>query len=107
MSVQSTLQRLRDVQDEIKHWEKIEKDIKAELADAEMDDYILPDGTVATIQPNVRFNATTAKKNLTPEQFEAICKKKPDAALAKALLEDDYHLCQSISGQKITFKKKD
>lgn len=104
MSVRETLSKLRNVQDEIKHWKKIEEDIKAELAEADMDDYVLPDGTIATIQPNIRFSAVAAKKNLPAEQFDAICKKKPDAALAKALLDDDYYLCQAKSGVKITFK---
>ncbi len=105
MTVEDTLMRLQDVQDEMRALRKREDDIKAELAEVEWDDYVLPNGYVATIQPSIRFNAATAKKNLTPEQFEAICKKRPDAALAKALLDEDYHLCQSANGNKITFKE--
>jgi|SRR5690625_242947 len=101
------LTRLREVRNEIKYLEKIEKDILSELADVEYDDYILEDGTIATAQPNIRFNAATAKKNLSPEQFKAICKLTPNAALAKALLDDDYYLCQSVTGTKFTFKNPD
>lgn len=102
--MKQTLNRLRAVRDEIKSLEKVEKDILSELADVEYDDYILEDGTIATAQPNIRFNAAAAKKNLSPEQFKSICKATPNAALAKALLDDDYHLCQSITGTKFTFK---
>lgn len=104
MSVE-TLMELDAVNNEIKALEARKKDLQAELADVEYDDYILPNGLVATVQPNIRFNAATAKKNLSPEQFESICKSTPNAALAKALLDDDYHLCQSITGTKITFKE--
>ena len=45
-----------------------------------------------------RFDPGTAKKNLTEEQYQAILKPTPNAALAKALLEEDYELTQRTYG---------
>ncbi len=38
---------------------------------------------------NVRFDAATAKKNLTADELKSISVSKPDAARAKALLDED------------------
>lgn len=38
---------------------------------------------------NVRFDAATAKKNLTADELKEISVSKPDAARAKALLDED------------------
>lgn len=44
---------------------------------------------------NVRFDASTAKKNLTKEQLAKISVSKPDATLAKKVLEPaDLAKCQ-------------
>lgn len=99
------LLQLQALKEEKSAIEKRIKDVESALADVEYDDYVLPNGYVAVVAPNVRFNAATAKKNLDPDTFATICKPKPDAALAKALLEEDYYKCQSVSGTKITFKE--
>jgi hypothetical protein len=41
---------------------------------------------IITVAPTVRFNAATAEKNLSPEEFKSILKPTPNSALAKALL---------------------
>lgn len=104
MTIHNQLAELSSLKDAKKSIEKQIKDIEAALAEAPRDKYILPNGLIATVAPNIRFDAATAKKNLTEEEFNSICKRKPDAALAKALLEDDYHKTQRDSGNKITFK---
>lgn len=46
-----------------------------------------------------RFDEATAKRNLPQHLFSLILKKKPDSALAKAVLdEDQYALCQREYG---------
>lgn len=52
------------------------------------------------VTPTVRFDASTAQRNLKPDEFESILKRKPDSALAKAVLgEDRYKATQKVYGQ--------
>lgn len=53
---------------------------------------------IAKVTRTVRFDAATAKKNLTKKEFAAILKPVPDSALAKALLDDRFALCQKEYG---------
>lgn len=51
------------------------------------------------VTPTIRFDAATASRNLTPEEFESILRLKPDAAVAKALLgEERYKATQKTHG---------
>ena len=47
------------------------------------DDYIL------NVEERSRFNAKTARANLTPEQFESILERVPTSGLAKIMLDDE------------------
>jgi hypothetical protein len=52
------------------------------------------------VTPTVRFDASTAQRHLSPDEFESILKRTPNAALAKALLgEDRYKATQKVYGQ--------
>lgn len=76
------------------------------LGDLEIRQY--PAGRyILKIEDNHRFDAATAKKNLTPEQYASILKPTPNAALAKALLEEDYALAQKSFGVKRTIVEVD
>jgi hypothetical protein len=48
-----------------------------------------------------KFDPGTAKKNLTPEDYQRILLPKPDSALAKALLGEDYEKTQRTYGQTV------
>lgn len=51
------------------------------------------------VTPTVRFDAATAKKNLKPEDFQKILKESPNAALAKAVLDETtYKATQKVHG---------
>ena len=63
------------------------------LGDLPLRDYPAGD-FILRVQPNRRFDPATAKKNLTQDQYASILKPTPNAALAKALLDEDYALCQ-------------
>lgn len=49
---------------------------------------------ILKVEPNRRFDAATAKKNLTEAEYAKILKPTPNSALAKTLLEDRYELTQ-------------
>lgn len=53
---------------------------------------------ILQLTPTVRFDAATASRNLTKKQFDSILKPTPNAALAKALLGDDYKKTQKTYG---------
>lgn len=51
------------------------------------------------VTPTVRFDAATAKRNLKPEEFRLILKETPNAAQAKALLDETrYKATQKVYG---------
>lgn len=96
-------QKILDIKARKEELEEAEKNHRAALAD------LLPTGETVlgeyklNRRENKRFDAATAKKNLTPEQLEEISVLKPDAARAKALLEDeDLALCQKNFGSVVT-----
>lgn len=62
---------------------------------------------IMDVQETRRFDAATAKKNLTPEQFESILKPTPNSALAKALLGDDYSRAQKVYGTQVRVYRPD
>jgi len=56
---------------------------------------------ILKVTPNVRFDAATAKKRLTPEEFAAILVPTPNSALAKKVLGDErYPAAQKTYGVK-------
>lgn len=58
------------------------------------------------VRPTVRFDAPTAERNLSPEEFKSILKEKPDSALAKAVLGDDkYKMTQKTYGVTRTVER--
>lgn len=71
-----------------------------------VDNYVVGDFLVR-VRDTVRFDAATAKRNLTPEQFESILKPTPNSALAKALLDSDYTLTQKVFGRQIRVEVPD
>lgn len=60
---------------------------------------------ILELQRNATFSAPEAKKNLTPEEYASILKPTPNAALAKALLDDRYVLCQKEGEPKRIIKE--
>lgn len=76
-----------------------EKNLRSALAD-EVENGTTPVGDYKiTRRDNVRFDAATAKKNLSEDELKQISVSKPDAARAKALLDEDrLTLCQKNYG---------
>jgi hypothetical protein len=51
------------------------------------------------VTPTLRFDAATASRNLTKDEFKSILQEKPDATLAKAVLgEERYKATQKTHG---------
>lgn len=80
-------------------YEDTKKELKRRNPDAQL--YIYGD-TALSITTNRRFDATLAKKTLTPVEYQAICLPKPDATLAKEVLSEDRYaeICKD-HGNKI------
>lgn len=80
--------------EQAKAHEETAKALLDSLGELAIDDYVAGN-FILRVSPNRRFEAATAKRNLTPEEFEAILKLTPDSALAKAVLDPEtYRLCQ-------------
>lgn len=99
--------RIGQLREGIKAYEKEIEDLIVSLGP-------LPEGKdvygdwILDVKPNKRFDARTAKENLTKKEYQSILKPKPDSALAKALLEDRYELCQKVHGQTVrVYRPKD
>jgi hypothetical protein len=75
-----------------------------EVADRLLEELDLSEGSyisgdfIIKVRPTVRFDAATAERNLSPEDFKSILKEKPDSALAKALLGEKYSKTQKVYG---------
>lgn len=100
MSPEDIVDRIGDVKQEIKELEAREQELWDQLGELEVGQSVTGSRFGLTVSANVRFDAATAKRNLTKKQFEAICKMTPNSALAKAVLEEDYHKTQRTSGVK-------
>ena len=60
---------------------------------------------IVDVQPQVRFDAATAKKVLSSEDYARICEQKPSATLAKSVLRGyEYEDCQKVIGTRVTVK---
>lgn len=82
------------------------KELIASLGDLVADDYAVGDFRVK-VTPTKRFDAATAKRNLTDTEFNKILKKVPDSALAKAVLDEKYELCQKTYGMTVSIDRPD
>lgn len=72
------------------------------LGDLPIDDYACG-AYILKIQPNRRFDAATAQRNLTPGEFALTLATKPDSATAKAKLSPErYAAAQKDNGVKRT-----
>lgn len=61
---------------------------------------------VVDVKPSVRFDAATAKKNLSPELFESICELKPTSTKARQMLTGyEYEDCQKVVGVTAIVKR--
>lgn len=84
------------------------KSVEADLADALAElaaskpERTSVGGLIVNITETKRFDPATAKANLTPEQFEAICETVPTTAQAKRVLgSDDYAKTQRVNGYTV------
>lgn len=63
---------------------------------------------IVDVKPTVRFDAATAKKVLSEEEYSQIVVPKVDATIAKSVLRGfRYEDCQKVTGQKVTVKVAD
>lgn len=88
-----TVARAKALQEQAKANLAEAKDLLDSLGPLEVRQYVAGD-YILKVEPNRRFDPATAKKNLTDKQYKSILKATPDSALAKALLDDAYSLCQ-------------
>lgn len=95
------IQRIGMLRASIRAQEEEVKDLIASLGDLEVGKSVHGDW-ILDVQPNKRFDAATAKKNLTPAQLKKVSLPTPNSALAKALLGEDYSLCQKEYGTKVS-----
>ena len=74
---------------------EFEKNLRASLAEIVDNGETLVGDYKINRRENVRFDAATAKKNLSADDLKMISVLKPDAARAKALLEEEQlELCR-------------
>lgn len=97
---QGKIARIFALRAQIKSLEAEVSDLVGSLPAMPVDDYVVGDYLVKVGRTR-RFDAATAKRNLTPEQFESILKPTPNSALAKALLDSDYDLTQKDYGVQV------
>lgn len=91
---EAVVARAGRIKEQIKALEDEYTELLDSLGNLPIDSYVYGEW-ILKVQPNRRFDAVTAKKNLTPEQYESILKPTPNSALAKALLDEDtYALAQ-------------
>ena len=91
-------------------------DLKEKISDLEEErdalSHGVPLGTHAAgkwrvdVTPTKRFDGALAEQVLSTRLFNEICKKTPNASLAKKVLTgEQYTCCQKVSGQKLTVKE--
>ena len=99
-----TVARIFQLRAQAKALEAEAKELAESLGEAPVDSYVVGDYLVKVTRTK-RFDAATAKRELTKKEFEAIQKRVPDSALAKALLDDRYELCQKDYGQSVRVER--
>jgi hypothetical protein len=95
-----TIRRIGLLRASIKAQQEEVNDLLASLGALEVGRSVHGDW-ILDVSPTKRFDAATAKKNLTPEQYESILKPTPNSALAKALLDEDYDKTQKNHGYTV------
>lgn len=98
---QRAVKRIADLKANIKSEEAEIERLYESMGELEVKSYPAGD-YILKVEPSVRFDAATARQNLTPEQYASILKPTPNSALAKAVLDDLYHLTQKDYGVKRT-----
>lgn len=79
--------------EDIRALEQAKRLLIEELGDLDYDQYA-GQNFLLKVEPNRRFDKVTARKNLTPEQYESILVLTPDSTTAKKVLGSDYVLTQ-------------
>lgn len=99
---EQTIRRIVLLKESIKEQEAQVAELFDSLGELEYQDYLAGD-YILKVQPNVRFDAATARKVLTPEEFESILLPKPDSTLAKKVLgEERFKDTQKLLGARRT-----
>lgn len=107
----NTLEKLFELQQQKKELAAQAKQLDGEIKALQSS---LPEGLstsedgmyVVDVRPSMRFDAATAKKNLTEELYNAICELKPSSTMAKKVLTGfEYEDCQRVVGVTATVKK--
>ena len=99
--------RINTLRAAIADYEAEIKDIAARYADVPNDKYIAGD-FILTVSQQSRFDPATAARALTKAQFASIQKLKPDAALAKAVLNEKLYAktlkptAKSVTAKRVT-----
>ena len=101
---EKTVRRIYNLRSQIKTYEAEIKDLIASLGvDREGKDAV-GDFIVAT-RPTVRFDAATARANLSAAQFKKICETVPTSKRAKEVLgSEDYAKTQKTSGWTVSIE---
>lgn len=97
-----TIRQIHTKRAQIKSLEAEVKDLIASLAVDSEGKEAVGDFIVAT-RPTVRFDAATAKQNLSAAKFKSICEMVPTSKRAKEMLGDiDYAKTQKTSGWTVS-----
>ena len=103
MDFQATVVALAKIKNQKKALEEREAYLLDQLKSLDLEDRDYPAGKyLLRVSPTVRFDAATAQRQLTADQYAATLVTKPDSAKAKKVLSDeDYRLCQKNYGHTI------
>jgi hypothetical protein len=93
----ATVLQAHRIKNEIKALEEEYDRLLGSLGDLDERDYPAGD-FILRVTPTLRFEAATARRNLSYDEFACICELTPTSAKAKKVLEDRYHLTQRRYG---------
>ena len=93
-----TLDRIYRKKQQIKQIEQEVADLYESMGELDPDNYVAGD-FILKVAVNRRFDPTQAKKALSPAEYKKILKAAPNAALARAVLDEDtFALTQKVVG---------
>lgn len=93
-----TLERIYRKKKQIKQIEQEVEDLYESMGELDPDNYVAGD-YIFKLSANRKFDPTTAKKVLTPAEYKKVLKSVPNAALARAVLDEDtFAMTQKVVG---------
>lgn len=95
---EADLARIHAKKQQIKDLEREIADLYESMGELDPDTYVAGD-YILKVAVNRRFDPSQAKKALSPAEYKKILKSAPNAALARAVLDEDtFALTQKVIG---------